>query len=274
MICEKQIEKQTDLILKIRGMKTLLLGLLSLFIFSCAQEDKTLSEREIQLEILNANRDLWNSKDVDHYKFNQSKICFCGFENDRNDWDIEIKKGDDSFIIYNNNLIDELPDYALSINQLFNQIESELKRDPYPYSIDVTYNTDYGFPDEFSIDIDQQIADEEYGYKNADFKIIECESETLTGKLVLKGICMNYVIEVIEGNIDPNLIEKEWINELTNVAYNNVFALGSVCSFPEGIEEGDTFQFSVQTNDADQTCAVCEAYSPTPDKSLQINICQ
>ena len=255
-------------------MKTLLLGLLSLFIFSCAQEDKTLSEREIQLEILNANRDLWNSKDVDHYKFNQSKICFCGFENDRNDWNIEIKKGDDSFIIYNNNLIDELPDYALSINQLFNQIESELKRDPYPYSIDVSYNSEYGFPEEFSIDIDSQIADEEYAYKNSDFKIIECESETLIGKLVLKGICMNYVIEVLDGDINSDLIVNEWTNEETNIVYNNVFALGSVCDFPDNIEEGDTFQFSIETDNVSQNCAVCQAYSPTPSKSLKIKVCE
>ena len=176
-------------------------------------------------------------------------------------------------MLYNSNLTDKLPDYALTIDQLFNQIERELKRDPYPYSLDVTYNSEYGFPEEFSIDIDSQIADEEYAYKNSDFKIIECESEMLTGKLVLKGICMNYVIEVLDGDIDTDLIESEWTNETSNVVYNNVFALGSVCDFPEDIEEGDTFQFSVETNGTDQTCAVCEAYSPTPEKSLQIKVC-
>ena len=60
----------------------------------------------------------------------------------------------------------------------------------------------------------------------------------------------------------------------SKVAYNNVFALGSVCDFPEGIEEGDTFQFSVKTQSLDQECAVCLAYSPTPDKSLQIEVCR
>ncbi len=254
-------------------MKTVFLAFFFLFILSCDQEDKVLSERETQLKILNTNRDLWKSKNADHYKFNQSKICYCAFENDRYDWDIEIKKGENPLIIYNSNLTDKLPDYALTIDQLFNQIESELKRDPYPYNLDVTYNSEYGFPEEFSIDIDQQIADEEYTYKNADFKIIECNSEMLTGKLVLKGICMNYVIEVLDGDIDTDLIESEWTNEMTNAVYKNVFALGSVCNFPENIEEGDTFQFSIETNGTDQTCAVCEAYSPTPEKSLRIKVC-
>jgi hypothetical protein len=255
-------------------MKTIFLTFLTIFILSCNVEDKGLTERGAQLEILNKNKDLWNSKNADHYKFNQSKICYCAFEDDRYNWDIEIKNGDNPLIIYNNNLTEKLPDYALSIDQLFNQIESELKRDPYPYSLDVTYNLEYGFPEEFSVDIDSQIADEEYSYKNSDFKIIDCESEMLTGKLVLKGICMNYVIEVLDGDLDYDLIEGEWTNEATNVEYKNVFALESVCNFPEGIEEGDTFQFSVKTQSLDQECAVCLAYSPTPDKSLQIEVCE
>ncbi|MDN3642005.1 DUF6174 domain-containing protein [Lutimonas halocynthiae] len=255
-------------------MKPLLLVLVSLIILSCDTEGKILSDREIQLESLKKNRDLWKSQNIDHYKFNQSKICFCLFENDEFDWSIEVKKGQDAFVRYNNNLIDALPDYALSIDQLFNQIESELNRNPYPHKIVVKYNSEYGFPEMFSIDIDELIADEEYSFINSEFKIIECESKSFTGKLVLKGICMNYVIEVLDGDMDQNLIENEWTNELTNVSYDNVFALGSYCSFPENIKEGDTFQFSIETNDINQTCAVCEAYSPTPNKSLKIKVCE
>ena len=254
-------------------MKLLFLAFISLIILSCDTEGKNLSNREIQLDLLNNNRDLWRSQKFDHYKFNQSKICFCLFENDDFDWSIEVKNGQNAFLMYNNNLIDVLPDYALSIDQLFNQIESELNRDPFPHKIEVKYNSEYGFPEMFSIDIDELIADEEYSFVNSEFKIIECESSSYTGKLVLKGICMNYVIEVLNGDIDQKLIEDDWTNELTNVSYNNVFALGSYCNFPENIEEGDTFEFSIETDDVNQTCAVCEAYSPTPGKSLKIKVC-
>jgi len=255
-------------------MKPLFLVLVSLIILSCDTEGKVLSEREIQLDLLNKNKDLWKSQNIDHYKFNQSKICYCLFENDDFDWSIEVKKGQNAFVIYNNNLIDVLPDYALSIDQLFNQIESELNRDPFPHKIEVKYNSEYGFPEMFSIDIDEMIADEEYSFINSEFKIIECESASYTGKLVLKGICMNYVIEVLNGEIDQNLIENNWTNEFTNVPYKNVFALGSYCNFPDNIEEGDTFQFSIETDNGSQACAVCEAYSPTPGKSLKIKVCE
>ena len=252
-------------------MKNLIFVLAIFAIFSCEDKDIN-SEKERQLRLLDDNRTLWNSHDIEHYRFNQNKSCYCYFE-DQNTWNIEIKKEPDQFIRFNNELVDNLPDYALSVNQLFDQIEIELNRNPYPFSVKVEYNATFGFPEVFSVDIDEMIADEEYSYHNADFTLLNCDQELFTGKLVLKGICMNYVIEVVDGDIDQNLIEDKWINEMSNVEFNNVFALGSVCSFPQHIEEGDTFQFSINTGSTARNCAVCEAYSPTPNKSLQINVC-
>ena len=91
------------------------------------------------------------------------------------------------------------------------------------------------------------------------------------GKLVIKGICMNYVIEVLGNNIDENLIEKSWTNEFTKISYENVFGLGSICDFPDDIDEGDEFSFSI-LEEKDQICANCKAYSPTPKKKLLIEV--
>jgi len=91
------------------------------------------------------------------------------------------------------------------------------------------------------------------------------------GKLVIKGICMNYVIEVLGNNIDENLIEKSWTNEFTKISYENVFGLGSICDFPDDIDEGDEFSFSI-LEEKDQICANCKAYSPTPKKKLFIEV--
>jgi len=66
-----------------------------------------------------------------------------------------------------------------------------------------------------------------------------------SGKLVKKGICMNYVIQVLSDNVDGNLIEKSWTNEFTEISYKNVFGLGSICDFPEDIDEGDQFSFLI-----------------------------
>tara|TARA_B100000678_G_scaffold241961_1_gene213100 strand:+ start:62 stop:433 length:372 start_codon:yes stop_codon:yes gene_type:complete len=91
------------------------------------------------------------------------------------------------------------------------------------------------------------------------------------GKLVVKGICMNYVIQVLDSDFDSSLIELNWTNEFSDISYTNVFALGSVCDFPEDIDEGDEFNFIID-NSKDNNCAVCLAYSPTPNKYLSITV--
>ena len=91
------------------------------------------------------------------------------------------------------------------------------------------------------------------------------------GKLVVKGICMNYVIQVLDLDFDSSLLELNWTNEFSDISYTNVFALGSVCDFPEDIDEGDEFNFIID-NSKENNCPVCLAYSPTPNKYLSITV--
>lgn len=93
------------------------------------------------------------------------------------------------------------------------------------------------------------------------------------GKLVLKGICMNYVIQIISGDVDMSLYESSWQNPVTNATYQNVFGLASICNFPDTIKEGDEFYFSIPKNPIVQTCTQCQAYSPIPSKRINIEIC-
>jgi len=90
------------------------------------------------------------------------------------------------------------------------------------------------------------------------------------GKLEIKGICMNYTIALTEGNIDTSLIVANWTDENTGKAYKNVFKLGSPCTFPSSIKEGDEFSFTIDTSV--MNCQVCMAYYPTPPKSLGIKV--
>ena len=96
--------------------------------------------------------------------------------------------------------------------------------------------------------------------------------EYYKGKLVLQGICMNYVIQIIEGSVNPMLYEQSWVNPSTNTTYQNVFGLGSICTFPSNIKEGDEFYFTIPQNPVVQTCAQCKAYSPMPAKAINIAI--
>jgi hypothetical protein len=96
-------------------------------------------------------------------------------------------------------------------------------------------------------------------------------SGCLKGKLEIRGICMNYVITVKEGTIDPSMIEANWKDPVTGITYTNAFALGSPCDFPDSIKEGDEFYFKVVSN-SDDNCAVCLAYRATPQIRLKIKV--
>lgn len=91
------------------------------------------------------------------------------------------------------------------------------------------------------------------------------------GKLEVAGICKNYTIRVIEGNIDTNLVVANWIDDVTNISYSNVFRLANICDFPAAIKQGDEFYFTFFTGKG-ENCSVCLAYYPTPSKSISIKI--
>lgn len=102
-----------------------------------------------------------------------------------------------------------------------------------------------------------------------------CNNKTATqcykAKLQIKGICSNYTIKVLDDNIDKNLVESSWTDESTGKTYTNVFGLGSPCTFPADIKEGDEFYFTVDNN-PQENCNVCMAYYPTPQKKLAIKV--
>lgn len=89
------------------------------------------------------------------------------------------------------------------------------------------------------------------------------------GKLEIKGICSNYTIRLLEGNIDP--VQASWTDETTGKAYANVFKLANPCAFPNTINEGDEFYFTIDTA-KQENCSVCMAYYPTPPKVLAIKV--
>jgi hypothetical protein len=91
------------------------------------------------------------------------------------------------------------------------------------------------------------------------------------GRLEIKGICSNYTIKILEGNIDTSKIASSWTDENTGKAYTNVFALDSPCSFPADIKQGDEFYFTIR-EEKDKDCNVCMAYYPTPPKRLSISV--
>lgn len=91
------------------------------------------------------------------------------------------------------------------------------------------------------------------------------------GRLEVKGGCMNYTIAVTSPHFDTSLVVANWTDENTGKAYENVFALGSKCTFPDSIGAGDEFYFKIDSTSV-QNCAVCLMYYPVPPKKLPIKV--
>lgn len=91
------------------------------------------------------------------------------------------------------------------------------------------------------------------------------------GKLEIKALCMNYTISLQSKNFDTSMVVANWTDENTGKSYKNVFGLGSRCTFPDSLKEGDEFYFTIDTTSV-QNCMVCMAYYPTPSKKLSIKV--
>jgi hypothetical protein len=101
----------------------------------------------------------------------------------------------------------------------------------------------------------------------------DCHKKTAStnykGRLEIAGICLNYTIKLLEGNIDTSQIESHWTDEMTGKSYTNVFALVNPCVFPANIKQGEEFYFKIDTA-VKQQCITCLAYYPKPQKKLSI----
>lgn len=91
------------------------------------------------------------------------------------------------------------------------------------------------------------------------------------GRLEIQGICGNYTIKLLEGNLDKSSYETSWTDPQSGKTHTNVFALGNQCSFPASLKEGDEFYFDLPGS-GNENCAVCLAIYPKPSKKLSIRV--
>jgi hypothetical protein len=91
----------------------------------------------------------------------------------------------------------------------------------------------------------------------------------MQGKLVKRGICGQYVVQLMGEPADGILYAQQWMDSMSHRSYENVFTIGNPCSFPASIKEGDSFGFTI-TQTADSVCIQCRAYTPTPSQRNNI----
>ncbi|HEY4064530.1 MAG TPA: hypothetical protein VGM30_21645 [Puia sp.] len=113
----------------------------------------------------------------------------------------------------------------------------------------------------------------------------QCKKHTsntglLTGKLIASDGCLQYVVEVLDGPVDPATVVDTWKDTDNDSVYHNVFRLTGVrdaCGIGSyGVVKGDTFTFRMDPNPQHTLCYVCAvmttlAMPPVSDAIKDIN---
>ena len=101
--------------------------------------------------------------------------------------------------------------------------------------------------------------------EDTDTKLSGC----IKGKLVVKGPCAQYVIQVLSGDPKNAAIAANWLDPETNTNYTNVFTVKNYCYFPS-INPGDEFNFYFIKQVRKMDCIVCLAARATPAQGNEV----
>lgn len=147
-------------------MRKILFILMAVVLTACASVGAASSDFDIA-------RDKWQDAGVSHYRFNLNISCFCIFTQDM-PLIIEVQDGQVVSMEYQSgNEIDpsnlELFQRYETIDKIFAELETALVEAD---SVTVEYDETYGFPAQVSIDLDQQMADEEIYLTISDFEAL------------------------------------------------------------------------------------------------------
>ena len=149
--------------------KFLIFNVALLVLISCSSvDDITEKQRE-----LNQARQLWQSQQVENYKWNERLSCFCAGVLE---WDLFVKDNlkekveFDEINLHQGQTYDNILEKAKTVEEAFGFIETLLSKEI--ASLIIEYDDQYGFPTEVNIDFDFQIADDETVYLYKGFEII------------------------------------------------------------------------------------------------------
>jgi hypothetical protein len=87
------------------------------------------------------------------------------------------------------------------------------------------------------------------------------DSPLLLGKLIASDGCTQYVVEVLDGPVDPAKVVATWTDTDNDSVYHNVFRLTGVrdaCGIGAyGVSKGGVFNFRMDPNPQNTLCYVC-----------------
>lgn len=94
-------------------------------------------------------------------------------------------------------------------------------------------------------------------------------SGCIKGKLVVKGPCAQFVIEVLSGDTANVAVARTWNDPETGNSYSNVFTVKNYCNFPAPAV-GNEFYFYVVKQEKIMECIICQAVRATPAVTNEI----
>jgi len=143
------------------------LSIFSILLFiSCSSEDNSL------MIDLNANRQLWQSSQIESYKWVESISCEWGGPLLRDIFVVNNKKDRvdfDESLLFEGLTDEDIFNAARTIDEAFDFIESLLSQNV--ASLNVEYDEIYGFPTIISVDYDIDFVDDEVLYRYTNFEI-------------------------------------------------------------------------------------------------------
>ena len=150
----------------------LLIAVAALALAACAGATASANQNQSELD---DNQQKWQDANISHYRYNLSISCFCVFTQDM-PLIIEVQDGKVVSMEYTSgNEIDagsrEYFQRFETIDKVFEQLQKDIGGEA--DEVVVTYNANYGFPEEVKIDYVLEATDDEIWLTISDFESLQ-----------------------------------------------------------------------------------------------------
>ncbi|MBT8488975.1 MAG: hypothetical protein KJO65_09165 [Gemmatimonadetes bacterium] len=116
-----------------------------------------------RLRDIDGNRELWERQGLDTYRYAVERLCFCGLAGPVR---VTVVDGDATervFVQSGDPVPEDQADWYPTVDELFSILVDAVQRNA--HDIEVTYDPDTGVPLDIFIDYEQNVADEELGFR-------------------------------------------------------------------------------------------------------------
>lgn len=116
-----------------------------------------------RLRVIDENRELWERQAMDTYQYSVERICFCGLAGPVRVTVVDGVATGRVFVMSGDPVPQEQADWYPTVDGLFVILFDAAQRNA--HDIEATYDPDTGVPLDIFIDYQQNVADEELGFR-------------------------------------------------------------------------------------------------------------